>query len=116
MTKISAADPASRIGGRHLTEKERSNLDILCRSVGWTKPGSFSPGLRASVCASLVRKGLAERMIHSEHVRYESRTQWTEYRATDAGRAEAGMTGDRRCLASGRVTAELEIVVPFRGA
>ena len=68
--------------GMNLTEKEKSALLRMYRHDGWS---DLEFGLSAHVCASFCRKGLARRMIHSEHVHNEKRVKWTLYRITDAG-------------------------------
>lgn len=64
-----------------LTEKEMFELKKLCAHRGWV-----SEGVNKTLCASLVRKGMAEKCVHSEQVRGERRIQWTLYRPTDSGR------------------------------
>lgn len=50
-------------------------------------------GLNKNVCASLCRKGLAERHVHSELVRFEGRTSWTEYRLSELGKQRLLLLG-----------------------
>lgn len=66
-----------------LTDRERSMLAFL---AGFPPHVWVREGTNAHICASLVRKGHAERYHHSERVRGEPRVSWMEYRATALGR------------------------------
>lgn len=66
-----------------LTTRELKTLAMLIKFPPhvWIRGGDD-----AHVCASLCRKGLAERYSYSEHIRGEARVVWQEYRATALGR------------------------------